>query len=69
MPPIIKKRWRLKGHEVTVVILPRRKIRKKDKVLPSISLHVSVKEKGKYLCFCIIACLCDFYSNVEVVRG
>lgn len=51
IPPIIRKRGRPKGHEVTAIGLPKKKMKAsdkagKDKLQPFIRLHTSVKEKG-----------------------
>ena len=50
MPPIIRKRGRPKGHEVTVRGLSAKKKRKKKltdtPLQPFIKLHTSIKEKG-----------------------
>ena len=63
MPPIIRKRGCPKGHEVTVIGLPAKKLNKggggggggssssnsgasKEKLVPFIKLHTSLKEKG-----------------------
>ena len=54
MPPILRKRGRPKGHEVTVIGLPAKKVKKgvsgdqstdrRRKPLPLIKLHTSLKE-------------------------
>ncbi len=54
MPPIMRKRGRPKGFEVTAIGLPAKKIKKgavskKPKVSPFIKLHSSVKERGKLI--------------------
>lgn len=51
MPPILKKRGRPKGHELTSIGLPAKRTRKgqkdtKPKVVPFVKIHTSVKEKG-----------------------
>ena len=51
MPPIMRKRGRPKGHEVTVIGLPAKKSKgtsklNREKVVPFIKLHSSVKERG-----------------------
>ncbi len=53
MPPIMRKRGRPKGHEVTVIGLPAKKSKTKqastdhkEKVIPFIKLHTSVRERG-----------------------
>ena len=57
MPPIIRKCGRPKGHEVTVIEQPAKKPNKgggggsdsaasKEKLVPFIKLHTSLKEKG-----------------------
>ena len=60
MPPIVRKRGRPKGHEVTVIGLPAKKHNKggggsnsdsaasKEKLMPFIKLHTSLKEKGSF---------------------
>ena len=56
MPPIMRKRGRPKGHEVTVIGLPAKKVKKgvgkgdsalkHKKLVPFIKLHASLKEEG-----------------------
>ncbi len=46
MPPILRRRGRPKGHELTVIGLPMKKKKKESKLLPFIKLHTSIKEKG-----------------------
>ena len=53
MPPILKKRGRPKGHELTSIGLPAKRARKgqndtKPKVVPFVKIHTSIKEKGSY---------------------
>ena len=55
MPPIMLKRGRPKGHEVTVIGLPAKKSKGKqagtdhrERVIPFLKLHSSVKERGIY---------------------
>ena len=45
MPPILRKRGRPKGHELTVIGLPAKKKAKSGKVQPFIKLHISLKKK------------------------
>ena len=55
MPPMMRKRGRPKGAEVTVIVLPSKKSKKgaaknlpkKPRVVPFLKLHSSVKERGK----------------------
>ena len=56
MPPVMRKRGRPKGHEVTVIGLPAKRPRgkqkhsdQKERVVPFIKLHSSVKERGSYI--------------------
>ena len=50
MPPILKKRGRPKGHELTVIGLPAKKLKRgvKEKVKPFVKLHSTIKEKGMF---------------------
>lgn len=50
MPPILKKRGRPKGHELTVVGLPAKRLKRgvKEKVKPFVKLHSTIKEKGMF---------------------
>ena len=51
----MRKRGRPKGHEVTVIGLPAKRPRskhdQKERVVPFIKLHSSVKERGSYTAF------------------
>ena len=56
MPPVMRKRGCPNGHEVTVIGLPTKRqkskqarIEQKERVIPFIKLHSSVKERGKLL--------------------
>ena len=55
MPPIMHKRGQPKGDEVTVIGLPAKRPRGKQKhserVVPFIKLHSLVKERGSYTAF------------------
>ena len=52
MPPILRKRGRPKGHEVTVIGLPAKKVKKsisgesRKRKLQPFKLHTSLKEEG-----------------------
>ena len=55
MPPVMRKRGHPKGHEVTVIGLPAKRPRgkqkhsdQKERVVPFIKLHSLVKERGSY---------------------
>ena len=72
MPPIMRKRGRPKGHEVTVIGLPAKKSKTKqastdhkEKVIPFIKLHTSVRERGMLnlhdLLWCGILFCCQIY--------
>ena len=56
MPPVMRKRGCPKGHEVTVIGLPTKRQKskqarteQKERVIPFIKLHSSVKDRGKLL--------------------
>ena len=58
MPPVMRKRGHPKGYKVTVIGLPAKRLRSKQKhsdqkerVVPFIKLHSSVKERGSYTAF------------------
>ena len=58
MPPIMRKRGHPKGDEVTVIGLPAKRPRgkqkhsdQKERVVPFIKLHSLVKERGSYTAF------------------
>ena len=60
MPSVMRKRGHPKGHKVTVIGLPAKRPRGKQKhsdqkeiVVPSIKLHSSVKESGSYAAYSV----------------
>lgn len=48
-PPKIKKRGRPKGHETTVVGLPKKRLKLKDRLIPFLKKHWKDRDKGNIM--------------------
>lgn len=58
----MRKRGRPKGHEMTVVGLPKKSNSSCPKIVPFLTLHTSVKEKGIIIIdhkLILLACIID----------
>lgn len=52
MPPVVKRKGRPRGHELTAIGLPAKKAKKGSKNKPTrfLMLHTSDKERGRFYC-------------------